>query len=404
MMDARVGPEPSRISHAFLTFVLGTLTAFGPLSIDMYLPSLPSIQSDLHTTPALVQLTLASFMIGMGVGQLLYGPLSDRRGRRAPLLWGVSLYTLSSLACALSPNVEVLIACRFLQAIGGAAGPVIARAVVRDRYTGREIARVLSLMMLVMGAAPILAPLLGGLVLQLFGWRAIFGVLVAIGVLSFTLALIAIPRTSPVASGVPLAQHVRALFADRRFVAGALAGGLGQATLFTYISSAPFVFMTIYHVSPRAFGGLFGLNAAAFICASQLNRLLLARFEMQRLALTAACALSIAACTLLAFVWSGSLGLQPLAAMLFCCMASLGFILPNTAALALEQHAVRAGVASSVIGAFQFGAGALGASIAGALSDGTARPMGSVMASCACLTLAFCWLLGGQVSDARSEV
>jgi MFS transporter, DHA1 family, multidrug resistance protein len=386
----------SRASHTFLTFVLGALTAFGPLSIDMYLPSLPSIQRALSTSPAAVQLTLASFMVGMGCGQLVYGPLSDRLGRRRPLLWGVTLYALSSLACAFAPNVQVLIGCRFVQAAGGAAGPVIARAVVRDRYAGREIARVLSLIMLVMGAAPILAPLAGGAILELSGWRSIFLVLAAIGVVAFLLVLAAIPSAGPSAASAPLGQSVAALFADRRFVAGALAGGFAQATLFTYISSAPFVFMTVQHVSPRLFAGLFGLNAAGFILASQLNRLLLNRVEMQRLEFRAALALCAAAAALLFVVWPGSRGVPPLAASLLACTASLGFILPNSTALALERHAQRAGVASSLLGAFQFGAGALGAALAGALSDGTALPMAAVMAGCACLTLAASWLLSAR--------
>jgi len=383
----------SRTSHTFLTVVLGTLTAFGPLSIDMYLPSLPTIQQALSTTPTAVQLTLASFMVGMGVGQLVYGPLSDRLGRRRPLLWGVTLYTLSSLACAFSPNIPVLIGCRFLQAAGGAAGPVIARAVVRDRYTGREIARVLSLIMLVMGAAPILAPLAGGVILELAGWRSIFVVLAAIGVCAFVLVLLAIPESGPNAAHVPVAQNVAALFRDRRFVAGALASSFAQATLFTYISSAPFVFMEIHHVSPRVFAGLFGLNAAGFILGSQLNRWFLNRIDMQQLEFKAAFGLCAAAAGLLLVVQSGSSGVPPIAAGLFACTASLGFILPNAAALALEQHAVRAGVASSVLGAFQFSAGALGAALAGTLSDGTALPMAAVMAGCACLTLGTSWML-----------
>jgi DHA1 family bicyclomycin/chloramphenicol resistance-like MFS transporter len=386
----------SRVSHTFLTFVLGTLTAFGPLSIDMYLPSLPTIQRALSTSPAAVQLTLASFMVGMGFGQLVYGPLSDRLGRRGPLLWGVLLYTLSSLACAFAPSVNVLIGCRFVQAAGGAAGPVIARAVVRDLYSGREIARVLSLMMLVMGAAPILAPLLGGVVLEWAGWRAIFFVLTGIGVAAFGLVLLAIPSAAPSGELRPLHQDIAALFRDRRFVAGVLAGGFAQASLFTYISSAPFVFMTVHHVSPRVFAGLFGLNAAAFISASQLNRVLLRRFEVHRIEFSAAVALCVATAMLTVVAWNAPLGVPPLAAALFCCTASLGMILPNAVALALEEHAQRAGVASSVFGGFQFSAGALGAAVAGALSNGTALPMAWVMAACALLTMVASAVLRAQ--------
>jgi DHA1 family bicyclomycin/chloramphenicol resistance-like MFS transporter len=363
------------------------LTAFSPLSIDMYLPSLPSIEAQLHTSSAAVQLTLAAFMAGMGCGKLVYGPLSDRLGRRRPLFWGVALYTLSSLACVFAQNIETLIVLRFWQAVGGASGPVIARAVVRDLYSGRDIARILSLMMLVMGVAPILAPLAGGAVLTAFGWRAIFVVLTAIGVLAGGFAYAAIPEAR--AQGTPsLASSVAALFADRRFVAATLAGAFSQAALFSYIASAPFVFMGIYHVTPHDFALLFGLNAASFILASQLNRGLLAHFSSLTIELSGAYALCVAAAGLLFVAWSANSTALSLVLMLALCVASTGFILSNTAALAFENHAARAGVASSVLGATQFGASALAASLVGVFHDGSARAMAGVIAGCACCALA----------------
>jgi DHA1 family bicyclomycin/chloramphenicol resistance-like MFS transporter len=375
------------------------LTAFGPLSIDMYLPALPSIQQALHTSAAAVQLTLAAFMAGMGLGQLVYGPLSDRLGRRAPLFWGVALYTVSSLACAFAQSVQTLIVLRFCEAVGAASGPVIARAVVRDLYSGREMARVLSLMMLVMGVAPILAPLAGA-VLIIIGWRAIFVALAGSGVLAFVFAMRVIPERLVTGPASSIGGSVAALLADRRFVAGTLAGASSQAALFTYISGAPFVFMRLYRISAHDFALLFGLNAAGFILASQLNRALLTRFSSQRIALVSALGLCVASSLLLSVVWSGAVGMPGLVLTLSVCVASTGFILPNTSALALERHGSRAGVASSLLGATQFGASALAAALVGVLNDGTARPMAGIMAGCACLALGTSGVLQNSLRSA----
>lgn len=371
--------------HGFLIFVLGVLTAFGPLSIDMYLPSLPLIGAAFHTSAARVQLTLATFMFGMGVGQLLYGPLSDRYGRRPPLLAGVLLYCLSSLGCALAPSIELLIGLRFLQALGGAAGPVIARAVVRDLFSGLEIARVLSIMTLVMGAAPILAPVLGGAVLAAAGWRAIFFVLTGLGALALALAFLNVPRMQLQPSTARLHQSVLLLLRDRRFVTSALAGSFAQVTLFAYISSAPFVFMTLLHVDAHGFALLFGMNATGFIAATQCNRLLLRRFSIAGIALGAALWLCAAHALLLCVVhfWFGST--LPFAAALFTCVIGLGLVFPNVTALALERHAQNAGLASSLLGALQFGSGAVAAAL---VADGhSARPMVWMMSAGAWLAL-----------------
>jgi DHA1 family bicyclomycin/chloramphenicol resistance-like MFS transporter len=371
--DASSRPRSSRT----LIFSLGVLSAFAPISIDMYLPSLPSIGRDLQADAAHVQLTLATFMFGMGIGQLIYGPLSDRYGRRKPLMWGVALYVLSSLGCALAPRIEALIALRFLQALGGAAGPVIARAVVRDLFSGPDIARVLSIMTLVMGAAPILAPLLGGAVLAAAGWRANFYVLTFVGVCAAALAYWQLPRTPVLQPTAALMHNLLRLLKDRRFVTSALAGASAQVTLFAYISSAPFVFMHLRQIDAHEFALLFGCNAAGFISATQSNRLFLRRFTIAGIARAAAVWMCIAHLGLVAATYYG-VDTPTFAGALFLCVIGLGLVFPNSTAIALQGHADIAGLASSVLGAVQFGTGAIAAAV---VADGdSAYPM--VIAMC----------------------
>jgi len=364
-------------SSRTLIFSLGVLSAFAPISIDMYLPSLPSIGRDLQADAAHVQLTLATFMFGMGIGQLIYGPLSDRYGRRKPLMWGVALYVLASLGCALAPRIEALIALRFLQALGGAAGPVVARAVVRDLFSGPDIARVLSIMTLVMGAAPILAPLLGGAVLAAAGWRANFYVLTFVGVGAAVLAHWQLPRTRVLQPTAALTRNLLRLLKDRRFVTSALAGASAQVTLFAYISSAPFVFMHLRQVDAHEFALLFGCNAAGFISATQSNRLFLRRFTIAGIARAAAVWMCIAHVGLFAATYYG-VDTLTFAGALFLCVIGMGLVFPNSTAIALQSHADIAGLASSVLGAVQFGTGAIAAAV---VADGdSAYPM--VIAMC----------------------
>jgi DHA1 family bicyclomycin/chloramphenicol resistance-like MFS transporter len=388
------------LAHArksrLLIFSLGVLSAFAPISIDMYLPSLPSIGVDLHADAAQVQLTLATFMFGMGIGQLIYGPLSDRYGRRKPLMWGIALYTSSSLGCALSPRVEALIALRFLQAIGGAAGPVVARAVVRDLFSGPEIARVLSIMTLVMGAAPILAPLLGGAVLAAAGWRANFYVLTGVGVGAAALAYWQLPRMPGSQPRAALLHNLKRLLADKRFVTSALAGACAQVTLFAYISSAPFVFMQLRQIDAHEFALIFGANAAGFIAATQSNRLLLRRFTMAKIARGAAVWMCLAHAGLVLVTYL-DLTTATFTATLFLCVIGLGLVFPNSTALALQGHADIAGLASSVLGAVQFGTGAIAAAV---VADGeSAYPMVIAMCSGALCAL---WMTSILVRDAWS--
>ncbi|MDI1446339.1 Bcr/CflA family multidrug efflux MFS transporter [Polyangium sp. 6x1] len=378
-------PLPRRDRPGLLALILGALAALGPLTIDMYLPSLPAIERDLGTTASMTQLTLAAYFAGLGIGQLAYGPVTDRFGRKRPLYVGLMLYVLASAGCAFAPNVETLIALRFLQALGGAAGPVVMRAVVRDLYVGPAAARLLSTLILVMGAAPILAPLLGGLTLEIAGWRTIFAVLTVLGAACLALMATALPETSTTRTRIELgalARNVRALLGHRGFVAYTLTGAFSQAGMFAYISGSPFVLIELFHVSPQRYGWFFGANAFGFIAASQVNHRFLARFSPGQLLARGTVVLAVMGAVLIALAVTGAGGLPAVAVSLFGFMASLGFIGPNATALAMDDQGSRAGLASAVLGSIQFGIAACASSFVGLLNDGSMRPMAGVMAAC----------------------
>jgi len=370
-----------------LTFMLGSLTALGPLSIDMYLPSFQAIARDLTASPAQVQLTLAVFFVALGIGQAFYGPLSDRFGRRRPLCFGLALYVLASAGCALARSIEALVAWRFAQALGGCAGMVIARAVVRDRFDEREAARFFSLLILVTGLAPILAPSIGGQILVFFSWRAIFWTLAGFALVGFITATFVLPESLPpdrrTEGGVATALRVYArLLRDRAFMRYALSGALVISGMFAYIFGSPFVFMQIYGVRPERFGWIFGAIALGLISASQLNRVVLARVAGARILSHALVVTAAAGVILLVMAWTGAGGLAGLLGPLFVYIASLGFVLPNVIATALGPQGRNAGTASALLGTLQFGAGATVGALLGVLGDGTAVPMAGLIAAC----------------------
>lgn len=353
----------------------------------MYLPGLPSIAREFGASTAVAQQTLSAFFLGLAAGQLLYGPLSDRLGRRPPLIFGCALYAVACIGCALATSIPSLLLLRLAQALGGCAGIVIARSVVRDLFDQRESARMYSLLTLVMGLAPITAPLIGGQLLALFGWRAIFIVLSAFGMLCLALVLFSLPETLPperrtqAGMGDALRAY-RGLLADGRFMGFALASGLAYASMFAYISGSPFVFIELNGVPPERFGLLFGLNALGLIAASQLNRVLLSRFDGGRI-LTAALAIIAAAGLLLVVVTASGVGGFPgMLAVLFICIATLGLVQPNATAAAMAPYGRRAGSASAMLGATQFIFGALAGALVGLLANGTALPMAAVIALC----------------------
>jgi MFS transporter, DHA1 family, multidrug resistance protein len=370
---------------ARLIFILGALTAFGPLSIEMYLPGLPDLAATLGAQAWAAQLTLTACLAGLALGQIVAGPLSDRLGRRVPLLAGVSAYAGASLLCALAPSVYALVGLRFVQGLAGAAGIVIARAVVRDMYTGREAARFFSMLMLVNGAAPILAPVLGGQVLEVTSWRGVFVVLAAIGVLLAAAAALGLPETldaarrHPGGVGATLRTFGR-LLADRGFLGHALACGLSFGAMFAYIAGSPFVLQEIYGASPQLFSVMFAANALGIVAASQLNRVLIGRFEPRAIMVAALGVQAFAGVTLLVAVAVGT-GVWPVVVLLFAVVSSLGLVMPNATALALADHPDVAGSASGLLGVMQFIVGATTAPLVGVAGTDTALPMAMLIAA-----------------------
>jgi DHA1 family bicyclomycin/chloramphenicol resistance-like MFS transporter len=367
-----------------LVVLLGSLTAMGPVAIDMYLPSLPAIGAGLHASAGETQATVSAFLAGMAVGQLFYGPAADRLGRRPPILLGTAIFVAASIGCALAPSPAMLVGARFVQALGACAGGVVARAVVRDRFNHTETARMLSLLMLIMGLAPILAPLLGGALLGFGGWRLNFWFMATFGVAVGLAAFFRLQEsrseetTAHAATESPLQAYL-ALMREPRLVGYALAGALNGATLFTYIASSPDLLIKTYGIAPAAFGWLFGLNAVGIIGSNQVNRLLLRRWTPDQVlarsslvSVGVAVLLMIAAVTGIGERWS----VLPLLLML---LSTYGFLGGNTMAGALNVDPRRAGAISALMGAMSFGAGALASAAAGVLHDGTPRPMALVM-------------------------
>ncbi|MGX1672989.1 multidrug effflux MFS transporter [Streptomyces sp. NPDC055400] len=382
-----------------VTLVLGGLTAVPPLSMDMYLPALPEVTGALHTSAATAQLTLTACLTGMALGQLAVGPMSDKWGRRRPLLIGLLLYIAATAVCALAPTAPLLIGFRLVQGLAGAAGIVIARAVVRDLYDGVEMARFFSTLMLISGVAPIVAPLIGGQVLRITDWRGIFVVLTAVGIALTALVWKGLPETL-----APERRHsggtaealrtMRGLLADRVFTGYMIAGGFVFAALFAYISASPFVVQEIYGASPQTFSLLFGINSVGLIAVGQINgKLLVGRVSLDKALGVGLCVIALASAALLLMATGvfGDVGLVPIAAGLFVLMSAMGLAMPNTNALALMRTPHAAGSASALLGTSSFLVGAIASPLVGIAGEGTAVPMAVVQLACALAAVA-CFL------------
>jgi len=381
--DAPPSSRPSAPSMGRTALVLGAFVAVGPLTIDMYLPALPTIATELETTEAAVQLTLTGTLAGLALGQLVIGPLSDALGRRRPLLAGTALHVVASLLVLLAPNIAVLGALRVLQGVGTAAGAVIALAIVRDLYDGRAAATMLSRLFLVMGAAPVLAPTLGGAVLAVTSWRGVFAILALYGVALLALGARALHETLPPEARRPLrlgatAHTYGSLLRDRTYVGLVLVAGLMMAALFSYIAGASFVYQDQFDLDQQQFGLLFGAGAIWLIAATQLNPLLLRRFAPSQVLLGATLAGLAAGAVLLALTATGTGGLVAVVLPLWAVLFAAGLALPNAPALALSRHGEAAGAAAALLGAVQFGVGALVSPLVGVLGN-DARAMGVVI-------------------------
>ncbi len=382
--------------------LLGAMTALGPLSIDLYLPALPDIETDLNTTTSKVQLTLTACLIGLAAGQLVIGSLSDALGRRRPLLVGMTAYVFASLGCAFAPTIEILIAMRFLQGFCGAAGMVVARSTVRDLHVGADAVRFFASLMVVTGLAPIIGPVLGAIVLRATSWNGVFVMIAAAGAVIAVLAAVRLTETLPVErrrhGGLRASLSAfRVLSRDRRYVGYIVSAGLVFATAFVYIASAPFVLKDLYGLTSLKFSIVFGLNSMALVGFGQISRLLVRRVGSRRL-FQAGLAMSTLGGAIVMTVVALDLGLAPLLAGFFCVVGAIGLVGPNATALAMADHGDNAGSAAALQGVAQFVLGAAVAPLAGIAGRNTAMPMAVLMVSIPLLAVAVARLMTHHAS------
>ena len=377
----------------FLIFLLGALAGLGPLAIDTYLPSFPAIAATFGTDTATVGRSLSAYFIGLALGQLIYGPAADRFGRKRPLYIGLVLFALASVGCALATSVWMLVIMRFVQALGGCAEMVIARAIVRDRFPPRDAIRVFSGQVLIMGVAPIIAPLLGGFIVNHSTWRTIFWVLAAASLLLLAMVAILLPeslhvdRRTPLSVGGTFSSFGR-LLRDRSYMAYVAIASLTSAGLFAYVGGSSFVFIELNHISTQHFGWFFGANAAGLIGSAQINGRLVHRgFNPHRILTGALLVACIAGAVLTLVAITGVGGFPMLYAGIFVCLSSAGYIFPNSTVLAMAPHGKQAGNASALFGSLQFALSGLGGFAVSVLHPTTAIPMAATMAICAAAAL-----------------
>ncbi len=380
-------------SNFFRTaLVLGLLSAIGPFAIDMYLPALPSIGQSLGASMSAVQASLMAFFISLGVGQIIYGPVSDMVGRKAPLYFGLVLFAAGSIGCALAPDVHTLVVLRFIQGLGACAGMVVPRAIVRDMHTGVDAARLMSMLMLVFSVSPILAPLTGSILIEAFGWRSVFWAVTVAAVLGLVLLATSLPETRPpeqrVDSSVRSAISAYALLLrDWHYLGLVFIGAFGMASFFAYLANSSFVMIDHYGLTPRQYSIAFAANAASFIGVSQFTGKLGERFGLEPLVKVAVVGNAAVMALLFALNLAGVDRLDVMLALLFIGYGFLGLVVPTTAVLALDKHGAIAGTASALMGTLQFVTGALAMAITGVFADGTALPMLAGIAGCAVVAL-----------------
>ena len=380
--------------------LLGALTALGPFTIDLYLPAFPVLEADFQTTAAAIQLTLTGTMIGFALGQLIVGPLSDKIGRRMPLLVVTALHVVASVGAALAPSLELLSVARVLMGAGAAAGGVVAAAIVRDLFGGRRLVVMLSRLALVSGVAPVLAPLVGSALLLVMPWRGIFVVLALYGAVMLVSAIVFIPETLPPArrhekGATTVWQRYRSVFSDRVFIGVLIIGGMAFSGLFSYLSASPFLFQVTYEFDPQQYGVLFAVNSLGVVLGVQTASRLAARFGPQWV-MAWSTAVLVAAASVIILADQLGLGLWGTVVPLFFFMTACGFTFPCVQVLALDRHGRAAGTAQSVIGATNFGVAGLISPLVGWVAKDagiTATTMASVMVGCAVIGVLSLWLI-----------
>jgi MFS transporter, DHA1 family, multidrug resistance protein len=404
-------PEQSLVQKPrkqfYLILILGLLTAIGPFSIDMYLPAFPDIAKNLNTTVSQVMLSLSSFFIGISIGQMIYGPLLERYGRKKPLYVGITIYLLASLGCAFSTSVDALIAFRFMQAMGGCVGMVASRAVVRDLFEGKQTAKIFSALMLVVAVSPIIAPTVGGYITHLFGWKSVFFALILIAMIILTGVYFLLPVSRAANKSFSLkpaaiTKSYWSVMKHPQFYTYALTGAIAAAGLYAYISGSPAVFMELYGVNEKQYGWIFALIAIGIIGAAQLNNLALKKFQSEQIIKTATFFQVMTALTMVALTYLELLNLYGTITFIFLYLFCQGFIFPNSSALSLAPFPHNAGSASALMGAIQMGIGAGASAMVSVLQNGTAIPMTGVMACCA-LTAFIVFLFGRKIIIRASE-
>ncbi|NIX78283.1 multidrug effflux MFS transporter [Microvirga terricola] len=366
--------------------VLGMLSAIGPFAIDMYLPAFPVIARELHADVGAVQMSLTSFFLAVAICQLVYGPVSDRVGRKPPLYFGLILFIFGGIGCSFAQDASTLIAFRFLQGVGACSTMVITRAVIRDLHTGAEAARLIATSMLVLSVSPILAPLAGSTLTEFFSWRIIFWAIVGIGLIGLVIVASLLPETRKAGTVTGGVGHVlrtyRDLFKDWHFLGLVFMGGLGQASFFAYLAGSSVVFIEHFGLSPSRYSLIFAANAIAFIGGAQFNSFLMRRFGAERVVRAALSVFAILTTLLCVLTLGGIDNAYVLWGLLFAAFGSLGLVIPSTAVLALESHGPVAGTASALMGTLQLGTGATAIVLVSAFFDGTSRSMVTAIAVC----------------------
>lgn len=367
-----------------LILILGSLTALGPFSIDMYLPGFSDIAKDLNTTVAKVSMSLSSYFVGISAGQLLYGPLLDRFGRKKPLFIGLLVYILASLGCIYVTDIDSFIFLRFVQAIGSCAATVASVAMVRDLFPVKDIPKVFSLLMLVVGLSPMLAPTVGGYVTEDFGWHTVFLILMFMGIFILAASQIGLPNTYKPDPSIslkpkPIITNFLKVLKEPQFYTYAFTGAIAFSGLFSYVAASPIIFMDIYHVDAKTYGWIFAFMSVSFIGSSQLNSILLKRFSSEQMIYGALISQSVVSIVFLILSLNNLLGLYETIGMLFLFLACLGISNPNTAGLTLAPFAKNTGSASALMGAIQLGIGAFASFAIGVFVKDSIAPMVAIM-------------------------